>query len=281
MIKVFISHASEDASIAEGIVDLLRSALNLRSDAIRCTSVEGYRLPVGADSDEQLRNEILEARVFVGIMSPMSLASAYVLFELGARWGMKKHLAPVLAPGMTAHALRGPVASLNALSCEVAAQLHQLVQDLGRELEIQPEAPQTYQARIDALIYRSSDIPATSAPRGTSDTGSTAEQPVSPHSDGGTREPEAGQEYEDADAVIRHHCENEWPDDFSMRVYCIEQQRQAVELLRRGRPRDIPENVFRGIRRRCAAEWSDDYAMRMYCEEQQIEGYRKINEDKG
>ena len=104
---------------------------------------------------------------------------------------------------------------------------------------------------------------------------------MSPHSDAGTRESEAGDEYADADAVIRHHCENEWPDDFSMRVYCIEQQRQAVEQLRRGRPRDIPENVFRGIRRRCAAEWPDDYAMRVYCEEQQIEGYRKINEDKG
>ncbi|HYV10268.1 MAG TPA: hypothetical protein VE980_05110 [Pyrinomonadaceae bacterium] len=182
---------------------------------------------------------------------------------------------------MTAHALRGPVASLNALSCEVAAQLHQLVQDLGRELEIQPEAPQAYQARIDALLYRSSDISATSAPRGTSDTGSTAEQPVSPPSDAGTREPEADDEYTDADAVIRHHCENEWPDDFSMRAYCIEQQRQAVEQLRQGRPRDIPENVFCGIRRRCTAEWPDDYAMRVYCEEQQIEGYRKINKNKG
>ena len=68
MIDVFISHSSQDMALAERVVDLLRSALNLRADGIRCTSVEGYRLPVGADSDEQLREELLGARAFVGIL---------------------------------------------------------------------------------------------------------------------------------------------------------------------------------------------------------------------
>ena|SRR6266404_581961 len=275
MIDVFISHSSQDQALAERIVELLRSALNLRTDAIRCTSVDGYRLPVGADSDEQLREEVLGARSFVGILSSISLASAYVLFELGARWGVRKHLAPLLAHGMTAHALRGPIAGLNALSCESAAQLHQLVQDLGNVLGILPEAPQAYQAKIDAVVYSGAEVPAQPPIRHPTSSSSKHPEPTGPKVVRAVQsDPE--DEYSDVDAVIRHHCEQEWPDDFSMRAYCIKQQREAVAKLRLDGPPDVPEEVFRGIRLKCAAEWPDDYAMRAYCEGQQLAGYRKL-----
>ncbi len=82
MIDVFISHSSQDCALAEQVVDLLRAALNLRSNAIRCTSVDGYRLAAGADSDAQIRAEVLGTKAFIGILSIAGLASAYVLFDL-------------------------------------------------------------------------------------------------------------------------------------------------------------------------------------------------------
>jgi hypothetical protein len=275
MIDVFISHSSQDQELAERVVDLLRSALNLRADGIRCTSVDGYRLPVGADSDEQLREEALEAKSFVGILSSNSIASAYVLFELGARWGARKHLAPLLAPGMTTQFLRGPVSGLNALSCESAGQLHQLVQDLGNVLDVRPEAPHTYQAKIDALVYSGTAVsvsPSVGLPTsGSSKRPQTISAQIAP-------QPGSEDEFANIDAVIRHHCDHEWPDDFSMRAYCIKQQREAAMKLRLGRPTDVPEEVFSTIRRKCAQEWPDDFAMRVYCEEQQVEGYRRVAE---
>jgi hypothetical protein len=277
MIDVFISHSSQDQALAERVVDLVRSALNLRADAIRCTSVEGYRLPVGADSDEQLREELIGARAFVGILSSMSLASAYVLFELGARWGAGKPLAPLLAAGMTAHALRGPIAGLNALSCESPAQLHQFVHDLANVLRIQSEAPQVYQAKIDSVVYSGAGVPAPppveQRPLGSNE----AFEPAASRAERAVQA-DTEDEYGDADAVIRHHCEQEWPDDFSMRAYCMQQQREAVAQLRLGRPQDIPEDVFKSIRRKCTADWPDDYAMRVYCEQQQLDGYRRVTE---
>jgi hypothetical protein len=277
MVDVFISHSSQDQALAERIIDLLRSALNLRADAIRCTSVEGYRLPVGADTDEQLREEVLGARAFVGILSSMSLASAYVLFELGARWGARKPLAPLLAPGMTAHALRGPVTGLNALSCESPAQLHQFVHDLGKVLGIQPEAPQAYQAKVDNIVYSGARVPAQPPVEQQLLGSNETLEPATSRAEH-TLQADTDDEYRDADAVIRHHCEQEWPDDFNMRAYCMEQQRQAVAQLRLGRPQDVPEDVFRSIRRKCTLEWPNDYAMRVYCEQQQLDGYRRITE---
>jgi hypothetical protein len=168
-VEVFISHSSLDSELAFLVVGLLRAALPLRPEQIRCTSVDGYRLPAGVNTDEWLRDEILGARLLVGIMSSSSLESAYVLFELGARWGTKQCLVPLLAPGMRAASLKGPVAGLNALSCESQAQLHQLVEDAAKHLGLVPEGPQTYQAQLDTLITfaRSSHKeppPAASAP---------------------------------------------------------------------------------------------------------------------
>lgn len=274
MIAVFVSHSSQDSALAEQLVDLLRAALNIRASEIRCTSVNGYRLPVGAHSDEQLRQEVFEARAFLGILSPSSLVSAYVLFELGARWGAKKHLAPLLAPGLTSHALKGPIAGLNALSCESASQLHQLVQDLGKLLDIAPEAPQAYQTKIDALMYFGAAISAPIGPQVPPPASSTTSRAAIPSP---VAAPNNENEYPDADAIIRHHCEKEWPDDFNMRAYCIEQQRSSLAELKQGGPASIPGATFNSIRRKCAAEWPDDYQMRVYCESQQIGGYLKVN----
>jgi hypothetical protein len=277
VIDVFISHSSQDTALAEQLVELLRSALNLRAEQIRCTSVDGYRLPAGADSDERLRAELLEAKAFVGVLSPLSLASAYVLFELGARWGAKKHLAPLLTAGMTANSLRGPIAGLNALTCESPGQLHQLVRDIGEVLGVESESPAVYQGKIDALVYSGADVreqPQSAQPV-PAVSGITTGQASGPSISASI---EAGTEYADADVVIRRHCEREWPEDFSMRAYCMRQQREAILELQRGGPPDLPDVAFRSIRDKCALEWPDDYSMRLYCEQQQIQGYREISE---
>ncbi len=84
-------------------------------------------------------------------------------------------------------------------------------------------------------------------------------------------------EYSDAEQVIRRHCEREWPDDYAMHSYCIKQQREALTVLKQGRPHGIPEEVFTNVRSKCAREWPEDYAMRQYCEKQQFDSYRELD----
>lgn len=274
MIQVFISHSSEDTKLAGLVVDLLRSALNLGAQTIRASSVDGYRLPAGAEFNDQLREELLAAPVFIGILSPLSLSSAYVLFELGARWGVGTQLIPLLAPGMTAHALRGPIVSLNALSCESTGQLHQLVQEAGAALGIETESPAVYQGKVDAIA----NLGVSGTPQGGGATDSHDQSKGTSRSPANTASStDSDDEYSDAEAVIRHHCQNEWPNDYNMHAYCIEQQHNALTQLRRGAPEGIPKEVFAQMRSHCAAEWPDDYAMRAYCEAQQVAGYQKVS----
>lgn len=149
---LFISHSSKDVDVAEVIIELLRNALNLTENQIRCTSVDGYRLPIGADTNEQLRREIFDTEVFVGLISHDSLDSAFVMFELGARWGSKKYMAPLLCPGIQMSILEGPLTGLNALSCNNVSQLHQFIADIGKELKITPGNPAAYQKCIDEIV---------------------------------------------------------------------------------------------------------------------------------
>ena len=66
MLKLFISHSSRDKSAVEALVELLRTALNLSAGEIRCTSLDGYSFPGGADTDEQLRAVLIKINPKLG-----------------------------------------------------------------------------------------------------------------------------------------------------------------------------------------------------------------------
>ena len=139
---LFISHSKDDLRIVESLVDLFRSGLAITPDHLRVTTLDGYRLPGGTNVDEQLRREVHDAKVFIGLISPHSLKSMYVIFELGARWGAGRHLIPILAPGVLPETLLPPLSALNALSCANPAHLHQLLGELANVLDVQISPPQ-------------------------------------------------------------------------------------------------------------------------------------------
>ena len=156
-IDVFISHSSKDADIAKALIRLLRSALNIPAERIRCTSVDGYRLRLGASTNDQLRTEVRESKVFLGLITRTSIESTYVLFELGARWGATQQLAPVLVSSNDKGLLRGPLEALNALACDSPAQVFQLVENVASELGLPASSASSYQEYVDSLVSISRD----------------------------------------------------------------------------------------------------------------------------
>jgi hypothetical protein len=155
--RLFISHSSKDRSFVAALVDFLRSALNLPASDIRCTSLDGFNLPGGADITSQLKREVLESQGFIAVVSRSSLISIFAVFEMGARWGANKPLVPLLAPGVSPRDLEAPLSQLNALSSDNRSQVHQLVQELAGHLGIQAESPAVYEAKLDRLLHSTSE----------------------------------------------------------------------------------------------------------------------------
>lgn len=152
MIDVFISHSSQDTRLADALIVLLRDALSIEPAQIRCTSVDGYRLPAGANTEGHLRGEIVEATYFLALITPASLRSPWVLIELGARWAAERPLMPLLAKGATTKSLQGPIVSFNALRCDREAEMQQLVHEMAAELGRATPQPSVYRKTLIQLL---------------------------------------------------------------------------------------------------------------------------------
>lgn len=157
-IRVFISHSSADKDLAEALIRLLRAALRISPDSIRCTSVHGYKLPTGAEIDVQLRNEVVETETFIALLTLSSLESTYVLFELGARWGVKKPLFPVLARGVTGSTLNGPLRAINARQSNSHEEVYQFLADVAASLGIERYEPQIFQSELRTFIQLAASL---------------------------------------------------------------------------------------------------------------------------
>lgn len=113
---LFISHAHRDADLAAKLVTALEVGLEVPPDSIRCTSVDGYKLDLGAMPADALARELNATGCVVAMVTVESLASQWVLFELGATWALAKSWIPLLGAGVGPDDLPGPLRGAAAAS---------------------------------------------------------------------------------------------------------------------------------------------------------------------
>jgi hypothetical protein len=148
-LDVFISHSSRDEQLARTLIEVLEAALP--AIRIRCSSVDGYRLDAGGEFETQIRQEVLVSKILLGLITPQSVRSDYVLFELGARWGVGLWTIPLLANGATVSALPGPVAHLNAIACTSTSQIHQMIEKVVAVTNLRLNEANRYEPHVVRL----------------------------------------------------------------------------------------------------------------------------------
>jgi hypothetical protein len=130
--RIFISHRHKDQKVARKVIDLLESAFRTRAGDIRCTSVPGYKLAVGSQSADSLQTDLIGAEIVMGLIGPDTSESDYVLFELGASWGLRKPTFPLRLAGATFRHVPEVLREKSSLLLEDVTQCLQLVEDVGR-----------------------------------------------------------------------------------------------------------------------------------------------------
>lgn len=134
--KIFISHRHKDQIIAAALTETIRTAFEMNQTEIRCTSVQPYRLPFGKNTSERLRDEIGKAQAVLGILTPDTSESSYVMFELGAAWAQRIYTCPLLSKGAEYGDIPGPIFDLAPARLWRAPDCHQLLDNLEGELRL-------------------------------------------------------------------------------------------------------------------------------------------------
>ena len=132
-IAVFISHSHRDKNIAEALVNFLIAGVGLEPDDIRCTSHSPTGLAIGSLIANRLRDAIENCDYFLPLITPNTLSSEFVAFEIGAAWALETSLAPLVLESATT---KIPALLQGLVYCDLKSldALIQLVSELSQEL---------------------------------------------------------------------------------------------------------------------------------------------------
>nr|WP_244981497.1 toll/interleukin-1 receptor domain-containing protein [Corallococcus exercitus] len=96
--SIFISHAAKDKDLVDAFVELLVSGMGVEAEDIVCTSLSQQTVPLGNKFREYLRDAVNDCSLFICLVSKNFYASTFALCEVGAAWGAKKTIVPVMVP---------------------------------------------------------------------------------------------------------------------------------------------------------------------------------------
>jgi len=151
-IKIFLSHSAADEPLASALVDCLMASMVLDDDELRCTSVAGHKLPVGSDFAATLLEDIGDSAVVVGLVTRNALASSWVLFELGATWGAKKNMKPLVTDEVDLKALPGPVSGRHVARMSSRSDVAQFLEEITRLTTLKPRSAAKINKAIETVL---------------------------------------------------------------------------------------------------------------------------------
>lgn len=151
-IKIFISHSSEDVELVKLILRAMEDSLHIPNGSIRCTSVPGYKLLTGTHTSTTLRKELTECELIIGVLTRNSLVSGYVLFELGAGWGMAKWTVALLGGDVDFSDIPGPLIETNAIRINERSSVFQFIDDIALQLQLERRPTSKSVEAIDNLV---------------------------------------------------------------------------------------------------------------------------------
>ena len=116
--EIFISHAQKDQLLIDEFVDLLQTGININSDSIFCTSLEGLGILPGENIIDHIKTQIEAPQVVITILTPNYYHSEFCLCELGATWAMSHNIIPFIVPPLKYEDIRGVLTGIQVISIE-------------------------------------------------------------------------------------------------------------------------------------------------------------------
>lgn len=134
--EIFISHAVKDKLLAEEVVDLLQTGLNLDVSTIFCSSSPGLGIPSGVHFVDYIKRQMQGPKVVIALITPNYFESQFCLSELGAAWAMSHQLLPLIVPPLRFKDVQGVLLGIQLTPLDNASCLTEIRDQLIETLDI-------------------------------------------------------------------------------------------------------------------------------------------------
>ncbi len=130
--SLFLSHAADDATLANYLADALRKGLHGLNVFVASRAGD---IPTGEEWLAKIRSELRRADAYLVLLTPASITRKWLWYETGAAWWSEKRLIPVVAAGLAKGDVPLPLGAHQALSLDDPAEVAQLAQDIGSNID--------------------------------------------------------------------------------------------------------------------------------------------------
>lgn len=128
---LFLSHAADDATLANYLADALRKGLPGLNVFVASRAGD---IPTGEEWLAKIRSELKRADAYLVLLTPASITRKWLWYETGAAWWSEKRLIPVVAAGLAKSDVPMPLGAHQALSLDEPTDVAQLARDIGTNI---------------------------------------------------------------------------------------------------------------------------------------------------
>lgn len=151
-IRIFISHAVANETIAHKLVDLLVSGVGVGTDHIFCSSLPGNSISTGKGFIEKIKSALIESDVVILILSSNYYESIFSIAELGGAWTLAKDPYPIVVSPLKKSDVGAVLLGRQAIKIDVEEDLDVMFDDLKKDLSITGNSTPTWTRKKKEFI---------------------------------------------------------------------------------------------------------------------------------
>ena len=134
MQKVFISHISEDAPLANVLKKWIDTTFTGHSETFVSSDIES--LPAGTEWMKKVDQALADSSIFIVLCSPAALKRPWVSFETGCGWIKQVPVVPICYSGIKISSLPLPFSRFQALEIESEEFISDFLKSIAKHLQV-------------------------------------------------------------------------------------------------------------------------------------------------
>lgn len=281
--SIFISHAFDDRLIADRLIDKLIIPICLldKEKDIFYTSKRITGIKPSLNWKEKIKTTIKTCDIFIAIITPNYRKSEMCIGEIGAAWILEKKIYPLIIPPISFNDFNIIVSELQAENLLKFDNVESLINSLKRDVTRLFGNSDFSDNNQDVIIKRFiKSLRQYLRKKPFHEVQTTNARSIIIENENHDQENEYGNqesiEETEEMKIIKEQSLLEWPDDYSMQLHYINEQKSALKELKRTIANTSNPDLIKIIYNKAKSEWPKDFSMQLHVLKEQIKAYKRL-----